>query len=87
MSEPTPSAMNERVRQMRKLLLTTALLGAVGMSPAMAADRALTLWNDANPGGAVTATGTGSAVISGLEPRRHHHLDQRCAAPPCPANR
>ena len=50
---------------MKKLLLMTALLGAVGMSPAMAADSALTLWNDANPGGAVTAIGTTTAVLSG----------------------
>jgi hypothetical protein len=50
---------------MKKLLLTTALLGAVGASPAMAANTALTLWNDANPGGAVTAIGTDTAVLSG----------------------
>ena len=31
----------------------------------MAANTALTLWNDANPGGAVTATGTDTAVLSG----------------------
>ena len=48
-----------------RLLLTTAFLGAVGLSPALAADSALTLWNSANPGGAETATGTGSATISG----------------------
>jgi hypothetical protein len=50
---------------MRKLLLTTALLGAVGVSPAFAANTALTLWNDANPGGAVTAIGTDTAILSG----------------------
>jgi hypothetical protein len=49
----------------KHLLLTTALLGAVGLSPAFAADTALTLWNDANPGGAVTAIGTTTAVLSG----------------------
>jgi hypothetical protein len=50
---------------MKKLLLTTALLGALGLSPALAADTALTLWNSANPGGAVTAIGTTTAVLSG----------------------
>jgi hypothetical protein len=53
---------------MRKLLLTTALLSvvsAVGVSPAYAADTALTLWNSSNPGGAVTAIGTTTAVLSG----------------------
>ena len=50
---------------MFKHLLTTALLGAVGLSPALAADTALTLWNSSNPGGAVTAIGTTTAVLSG----------------------
>jgi hypothetical protein len=35
------------------------------MSPAWAANTALTLWNSTNPGGAETATGTDSAIISG----------------------
>ena len=48
---------------MRKLLLTTALLGAVGATPAYAADSALTIWNTANPGGAESANGTGGASI------------------------
>jgi hypothetical protein len=50
---------------MKKLLLTTALLGAVGLSPAWAANTALTLWNDANPGGSETAIGTDTAILSG----------------------
>ena len=49
---------------MKRLLLAGTVLAGLGSS-ALAADSALTLWNDANPGGAVTATGTGSAVISG----------------------
>ena len=49
---------------MRRLLFTTALI-AVGAIPAFAADSALTLWNDSNPGGAETASGTGTAIISG----------------------
>ena len=49
---------------MKKLLMTTALLAAVGASPAWAANSALTIWNDSNPGGSVTATGTDTAVIS-----------------------
>lgn len=49
---------------MKKILLAGTILAGLG-APALAADSALTLWNDANPGGAVTATGTGSAVISG----------------------
>ena len=49
---------------MKKLLLTSVALIALA-SPAIAANTALTLWNDANPGGAVTATGSGSAVLSG----------------------
>jgi hypothetical protein len=50
---------------MRKLLLTTALLGAIATAPAYAANTALTLWNSSNPGGAETATGVDSAIISG----------------------
>jgi hypothetical protein len=50
---------------MKRLLLTTALLGAVGASPAIAANTALTLWNSTDPGGAETATGTNTAIISG----------------------
>ena len=51
---------------LKKLLITTALAGAVGLaaSSANAADSALTIWNAANPGGAETGIGTGSAVIS-----------------------
>lgn len=48
---------------MRRLLLTTALLGAIGASPAIAADSALVIWNTSDPLGAETATGTGSASI------------------------
>jgi hypothetical protein len=48
---------------MRRLLLTTALIALAW--PAMAANTALTLWNSTNPGGAETATGTDTAVISG----------------------
>ncbi len=50
---------------MKKLLLTTALLGAIGASPAWAgANSAITLWNAGNPGDAETATGTGSAAVA-----------------------
>ena len=49
---------------MRKFLLTTAL-AAIIATPAVAADSALTLWNSSNPGGAVTAIGTTTAVLSG----------------------
>ena len=57
---------------MKKLLMSsTAAAGAclfvlvLGSAQAQAADTALTLWNDANPGGSVTAIGTGSALLSG----------------------
>jgi hypothetical protein len=50
---------------MHKLLMTTALLGAIGVSPSFAANTALTLWNDANPGGAETAISTDTAILSG----------------------
>ena len=46
---------------MKKLLLTTALLGAVGLSPALAADTAIIMWTDGSD--AVTATGTGSVDL------------------------
>jgi hypothetical protein len=49
----------------RRLLLTTAFIAAVGASPVLAANTALTLWNDANPGGSVTAIGTDTAILSG----------------------
>jgi hypothetical protein len=48
---------------MKRLLLTTALLAAVGATPVRAADSALTIWNTANPGGAESANGTGGASI------------------------
>ena len=57
---------------MKKLLMSSmTLAGAclfvlvLGPAQAQAADTALTLWNDANPGGSVTAIGTGSALLSG----------------------
>jgi hypothetical protein len=50
---------------MRKLLLTSTLLAAMGVSPVLAADTAITLWNTANPVGAETAIGTGSASVLG----------------------
>ena len=52
---------------MKNLLLTTALTVAVATlsMPALAANTALTLWNDANPGGAETAISTDTAVLSG----------------------
>ena len=63
---------------MKKLLLTVAVatlstvavatfstVAVVTASPALAADSALTLWNSSNPGGAVTAIGTTTAVLSG----------------------
>jgi hypothetical protein len=49
---------------MHKLLMTAAI-AAVLTTPAMAANTALTLWNSTNPGGAETATGVDSAIISG----------------------
>ena len=50
---------------MKRLLLTTALLAAVGASPAMAANTALVLWNGANPGDAETASGNDAAALIG----------------------
>jgi hypothetical protein len=50
---------------MKMLLLTTALLAAVGAGPAMAADSAITIWNTTDPVGAETAIGTGSASVLG----------------------
>ena len=50
---------------MKRLLLTTALLAAVGVSPAMAANTALVLWNGANPGDAETAQGNDAAALIG----------------------
>ena len=50
---------------MKRLLLTTALLAAVGASPAMAANTALVLWNGANPGDAETAQGNDAAALIG----------------------
>jgi hypothetical protein len=51
---------------MRNLLLAVTLLGAVGaISPAYAANTAITLWNGANPGDAESATGTNAAAILG----------------------
>ena len=49
---------------MRKLLLTTALLGAVGTTPAFAANTAIILWNTSDPLGAEIASGTGSAAVA-----------------------
>jgi hypothetical protein len=49
---------------MKRLLLTTALAAALA-TPAAAANTALTLWNSSNPGGAETASGTDTAVLSG----------------------
>jgi hypothetical protein len=45
----------------KHLLLTTALLGAVGLSPALAADTAIIMWTDGSD--AVTATGNGSVDL------------------------
>jgi PEP-CTERM motif len=50
---------------MKRLLLTAALLGAVGATPVYAANTALVLWNNANPGDAETASGTGAAALVG----------------------
>jgi len=48
---------------MRKLLLATTLLAAIGVTPALAADSAISIWNTANPGGIETATGIGQASV------------------------
>ena len=48
---------------MKRLFLTTALLAAVGASPAMCL--ALVLWNGANPGDAETASGNDAAALIG----------------------
>ena len=47
---------------LHKLLLTTAVLAALA-TPAAAANTALILWNQADPGDAEAATGTGSASL------------------------
>lgn len=49
---------------MNKLLMTTAILAAIGATPAAAANTALILWNGADPGGFESATGTGSADLT-----------------------
>lgn len=49
---------------MKRLLLASTLLAAVGASPAMAADTAIILWNTNDPGGFESATGTGSAAVA-----------------------
>jgi hypothetical protein len=50
---------------MKRLLLTTALLCAVGATPVYAANTALILWNAANPSDAETASGTNAAALVG----------------------
>ena len=50
---------------MKRLLLAGTILGAIGASPALAADSAIILWNTADPGGFETASGTGSAAVLG----------------------
>ena len=62
---PSNGTNGQGINAMKKLLLTTALLSAIGASPAFAANTALTLWNDANPSGAETAISTDTAVLSG----------------------
>lgn len=49
---------------MNKLVVTAALLAAMGSAPAKAANTAIILWNSANPGGFESATGTGSAQLA-----------------------
>ena len=49
---------------MKRLLMATAL-ASVFAGPAMAANTALTLWNDSNPAGAETAISTDTAILSG----------------------
>ena len=50
---------------MKSLLATTALAAALTLSvPAFAANTALIMWNDANPGGFESALGTGSADLT-----------------------
>jgi hypothetical protein len=48
----------------RSLLAATAACALAVSSPAWAANIGLTIWNTANPGGAVTATGTDNVIIS-----------------------
>ena len=49
---------------MKRLLLATAFLASTAM-PVLAANTALILWNDANPGGFESATGTDTADLTG----------------------
>ena len=60
-----------------KILMTTAMLAALA-TPAAAANTALILWNQADPGDAEAATGTGSAsLLSSNLDEHHHHSQQR----------
>ena len=49
---------------MKRLLLAGTILGAIGATPALAADTAIILWNTSDPLGFESATGTGSAAIA-----------------------
>lgn len=49
---------------MNKWLLSAAVLAALGATSAYAANTAIILWNSADPAGAESATGTGSAQVA-----------------------
>jgi hypothetical protein len=58
------SVNNRRDKQMRNMLLSATMLASLTLvTPSLAADTAIILWNTANPGGAESANGTSSATV------------------------